>query len=284
MKFWQLCESTPLNLGQILGNVYIRLCIFFSFFFYAHDAVLVGKYFVGFNQLLCRLNVAGILFIESLFYSNEIINCVHGLKMDFHCPDWTISPFRPVLNLAEQFLIFRDFPLIANKSVRYIFTLRNSSDSEPNGKWFMSFFKVLRCSKMSMNAGEVMELVCDDTHRLATMGDQFLPNLVRQSAKVIVYITWLLCFVGWKFIPGLCVFTILALFRLCMTNIDIKFRKKASQLAEKRLGYLREVLTIIHSVKLNCLEHIYEEKIQRTRWWVDWFHLNAWQNSEEWSG
>ena len=127
-------------------------------------------------------------------------------------------------------------------------------------------FKVLRCSKMSMNAGEVMELVCDDTHRLVTMGDQFLPNLVRQSSKVIIYLIWLLCFVGWKFLPGLGVFTILALFRLSMTKMDIKFRRKASQLAEKRLGYLREVLTIIHSVKLNCLEHIYEEKIQRTRW------------------
>ncbi|CAB4002045.1 multidrug resistance-associated 4-like [Paramuricea clavata] len=94
--------------------------------------------------------------------------------------------------------------------------------------------KVLRCSKMSMNAGEVMEL--------------------------------LLYFVGWKFLPGLGVFTILALFRLCMTKIDINYRKKASQFAEKRLGYLREVLTIIHSVKLNCLEHVYEKKIRRTRW------------------
>lgn len=119
---------------------------------------------------------------------------------------------------------------------------------------------------MSMNAGEVMELVCDDTHRLVTMGDQFLPNLVRQSSKVIIYITWLLHFVGWKFLPGLGVFTILALFRLFMTKMDIKYRRKASQLAEKRLGYLREVLTIIHAVKLNCLENIYEEKIQRTRW------------------
>jgi hypothetical protein len=119
---------------------------------------------------------------------------------------------------------------------------------------------------MSLNAGEVMELVCDDTHRLVTMADQFLPNLVRQTAKLIVYITWLLCFVGWKFVPGLGVFTILTLFRLCMTNIDINYRKKASQLSEKRLGYLREVLTIIHFVKVNCLEHVYEENIQRTRW------------------
>jgi ABC-type multidrug transport system fused ATPase/permease subunit len=119
---------------------------------------------------------------------------------------------------------------------------------------------------MSRNTGEVMELVCDDTRRLVTMADQFLPNLVRQIAKLIVYTIWLSYFVGWKFLPGLGVFTILALFRLCMTNIDINYRKKASQLSEKRLGYLREVLTIIHSVKLNCLEHVYEEKIQRTRW------------------
>jgi ABC-type multidrug transport system fused ATPase/permease subunit len=120
---------------------------------------------------------------------------------------------------------------------------------------------------MSMNAGEVMELVCDDSQRLATMGDQFLPTLIRQSAKLIVYIVWLLYSVGWKFLPGLGVFTVLAIFRLCMTNIDIKYRRKASQLSEKRLGYLREVLTIINSVKLNCLEHIYEEKIQGTRWY-----------------
>jgi hypothetical protein len=117
-----------------------------------------------------------------------------------------------------------------------------------------------------MNAGEVMELVCDDTLRLITMGDQFLPNMVRQIGKAIVYIIWLFYFVSWKFVPGLGVFTILALFRLCMTNMDVNYRKKASQLSEKRLGYLREVLMIIHSVKLNCLEHVYEEKIQRTRW------------------
>lgn len=111
-----------------------------------------------------------------------------------------------------------------------------------------------------------MELVCDDTHRLVTMADQFLPNLIRQAAKVMVYIVWLLYVVGWKFLPGLAVFTILSLVRLCMTNIDIKYRKKASELSEKRLGYLREVLTIIRSVKLNCMEHVYKEKIKQTRW------------------
>jgi ABC-type multidrug transport system fused ATPase/permease subunit len=117
-----------------------------------------------------------------------------------------------------------------------------------------------------MNAGEVMELVCDDTNRLATMGDQFLPNLVRQSAKAIIYIIWLLYLVGWKILPGLGVFAVVALFRACMTDIDIKYRRKASQLSEKRLDYLREVLRIINSVKLSCLEHVYEGKIQRTRW------------------
>jgi hypothetical protein len=50
--------------------------------------------------------------------------------------------------------------------------------------------------------------------------------------------------------------------------MDVNYRKKASQLSEKRLGYLREVLMIIHSVKMNCLEHVYEEKIQRTRLYV----------------
>ena len=120
-----------------------------------------------------------------------------------------------------------------------------------------------------MNAGEVMELVCNDTYRLITMGDQFLPNVVRQTAKAIVYIIWLLYFVRWKFVPGLGVFTILALLISPMHDkYGRNYRKKASQLSEKRLGYLREVLMIIHSVKLNCLEHVYEEKIQRTRLYV----------------
>ena len=76
-----------------------------------------------------------------------------------------------------------------------------------------------------MNAGEVMELVCNDTYRLITMGDQFLPNVVRQTAKAIVYIVWLLYFVSWKFVPGLGVFTILA---LLISPMHDKYGRKLS--------------------------------------------------------
>jgi ABC-type multidrug transport system fused ATPase/permease subunit len=130
----------------------------------------------------------------------------------------------------------------------------------------ISFLQVLKCSKITINTGEVMELISNDTQRLVTMADRSLPYMFRKCVNVVVYISWLLLLLGWKIIPGLLVIGFLSLFRILFTNVDVRLRRNASHVAEKRLGYLREVLTTINFVKLNCLEHIYNNKMKHTRW------------------
>lgn len=130
----------------------------------------------------------------------------------------------------------------------------------------VSSLQVLKCSKMTINTGEVMELICNDTQQLITMVDRYLPYLIRRSINVVIFISWLLLLLGWKIIPGLLVVFLLSLFRIFITEIDANLRRNASHVAGKRLGYIREVLRTIHFVKLNCLEHIYDNKIKNTRW------------------
>ena len=127
-------------------------------------------------------------------------------------------------------------------------------------------FKVLCRSKLSINTGKVMELLCNDTQRLVTMAERFLPYVVRMIILTSITICWLLYFGGWQVIPGTILLVVLGVFRLVLFDLDVNLRTRASQLGEKRLGLVREVLTIISLVKMNCLEHVYEEKISTTRW------------------
>ena len=131
-----------------------------------------------------------------------------------------------------------------------------------------SFFQVLKCSQTTSNPGKVLELVCNDTQRLALMADRSFPFLFRKLMAAFLYACWLLLFLGWKIIPGLLISVFLLLLRISMAKTDVKLRRSASEVAENRLRYLREFLTIIPTVKLNCLEDIYRRKIQSTRWYV----------------
>ena len=131
-----------------------------------------------------------------------------------------------------------------------------------------SFFQVLKCSKTMLNPGKVLELICNDAQRLAFMADRSILFLFRKSMVAFLYACWLLFFLGWKIIPGLLISILLLILRISIAKTDVKLRQSASEVAESRLRYLREFLTIIPTVKLNCLEDIYWRKIQSTRWYV----------------
>ena len=64
-------------------------------------------------------------------------------------------------------------------------------------------------------------------------------------------------------IPGILLLVLLGVFRLILFDCDLSLRVKASQFGEKRLVLLREVLTIMSCVKINCLEHVDEEKEEK---------------------
>ena len=111
-----------------------------------------------------------------------------------------------------------------------------------------------------------MELICNDSQRLVTGAEYFIQNAIRVLISSVCAIAWLFYFVNWVFLPELLFFVLLGLYRLFMTNVEYNQRKIASEFADERLGYLRELFTAINSVKLNCMEDVFEEKIQRTRW------------------
>ncbi|XP_028400456.1 multidrug resistance-associated protein 4-like [Dendronephthya gigantea] len=136
--------------------------------------------------------------------------------------------------------------------------------------------KVLKCSKTTLNPGKVLELICNDTQRLALMADRSILYLFRKSMAAFLYTCWLFLVLGWKIIPGLLVSIFLAIIRISIAKSDVKLRQSASEVGENRLSYLREFLTIILTVKLNGLEHIYRSKIQATRWEEIKFKAKRW--------
>ena len=125
---------------------------------------------------------------------------------------------------------------------------------------------MLRLNKMAVNSGHVMELVCNDSQRLVTSGEWYIPFGIRQITVAVNATAWLLYYIGWQVIPGTIFLSSIVVFQMLCSKVDYDLRKKASGLSEKRLGYIRESLTVIHSVKVNCWEKIFEEKIQKTRW------------------
>ena len=119
---------------------------------------------------------------------------------------------------------------------------------------------------MAINSGHVMELICNDSQRLLTSGEWYIPVALRHVLCIGNTIAWLFYFIGWQILPGALFLVMLVVLRMLLSNVDYDLRKKASELSEERLGYIRESLTVIHSVKVNCWEKIFEEKIQKTRW------------------
>ena len=121
---------------------------------------------------------------------------------------------------------------------------------------------------MAIDTGHVMELICNDCQRLVTSGEWFVPTAFRFTVNTIMVVSWLLYFIGWEALPGSIFLMALAVLRVGINKIDYSLRKKASKLSDKRLGYIKEWLTMIYSVKVNCWEKIFEDKIHKTRWYV----------------
>jgi hypothetical protein len=119
---------------------------------------------------------------------------------------------------------------------------------------------------MCTESGQVMELICNDSQRLLTSGEWFIPVAIRHCFSSASVIAWLFYFIGWQIIPGILFLLSLVVLRMLLSRVDYDLRKRASGLSDKRLGYIRESLTVLHSVKVNCWEKIFEEKIQKTRW------------------
>ncbi len=119
---------------------------------------------------------------------------------------------------------------------------------------------------MSIDSGHVMELMCNDSQRLLTSGEWFIPFAVRNILSAANIIVWLLYFIGWQIVPGSIFLVGIVVLRMSCNTVDFGLRKKASELSEKRLGYINESLAVIYSVKVNCWEKIFEDKIQKTRW------------------
>jgi ABC-type multidrug transport system fused ATPase/permease subunit len=129
-----------------------------------------------------------------------------------------------------------------------------------------SSLQVLTARKISIESGQVMELICNDSQRFVTSGEWFIHMAVRHCLSSASIISWLLYFIGWQIIPGFLFLVSLVTVRTLFNKVDYDLRKKASGLSEERLGYIRESFTAIHSVKVNCWEKNFEDKIQKTRW------------------
>ena len=121
-------------------------------------------------------------------------------------------------------------------------------------------------SKLSIKTGHVMELICNDSQRLVTSGEWFIQDGIRKLFSCALVIAWLSYYIGWAVIPALFLFIFLGIYQFFIVKLGYKLRRKASQFADERLGYLREFLIASNFIKMNCLEEIFEEKLRQTRW------------------
>ena len=121
-------------------------------------------------------------------------------------------------------------------------------------------------SKSSIETGHVMELICNDSQRLVTSGEWFIQDGIRKLTNYVFIIALLFYYVGWAFIPALILFIFLGVYLFVIVKLNYKLRRNASQFADERLGYLREFLMASNSIRMNCLEEIFEEKLRQTRW------------------
>ena len=124
----------------------------------------------------------------------------------------------------------------------------------------------MRVSKSSIETGHVMELICNDSQRLVTSGEWFIQDGIRKLSSYVFLIALLSYYVGWVFIPALILFIFLGVYQLFIIKLSYKLRRNASQFAEERLGYLREFLMASNSIRMNCQEEIFEDKLRQTRW------------------
>ena len=124
----------------------------------------------------------------------------------------------------------------------------------------------MRVSKSSIQTGHVMELICNDSQRLVTSGEWFIQNGIRKLSSYVFLIALLSYYVEWVFTPALILFIFLGVYQLFIIKLSYKLRRNASQFADERLGYLRELLMGSNSIKMNCLEEIFEDKLRQTRW------------------
>ena len=124
----------------------------------------------------------------------------------------------------------------------------------------------MRVSKSSIETGHVMELICNDSQRLVTSGEWFIQDGIRKLSSYVFLIALLSYYVGWVFTPALILFIFLGVYQLFIIKLSYKLRRNASQFADERLGYLREFLMASNSIRMNCLEEIFEDKLRQTRW------------------
>ena len=111
-----------------------------------------------------------------------------------------------------------------------------------------------------------MELICNDSQRLVTSGEWFIQDVIRRLSCYVFLIAWLSYYIGWVFIPALILFIFLGVYQLFIIKLSYKLRRNASQFADERLGYLREFLMASNSIRMNCQEEIFEDKLRQTRW------------------
>ena len=82
-----------------------------------------------------------------------------------------------------------------------------------------------------MDSGHLMELVCNDSHRLITSSNWYVPFVIRQLLFVASMISWLLYFIGWKVIPGVLFVLAVGVTRVVLLEYDYKLGVRVSQLS-----------------------------------------------------
>ena len=99
-----------------------------------------------------------------------------------------------------------------------------------------NLFQILRLSKISLDNGHVMELVCNDSQRIIfTSAEWFIPYAIHHALFSACVIGWLLYFIGWQIIPGALFLLVFAVIRVLLNKFDFKLRKSASELSDQRL-------------------------------------------------
>lgn len=116
----------------------------------------------------------------------------------------------------------------------------------------------------SKTGGDVANLLANDTDRVEK-AMIFLTYMFVGPIQVVVVIFVILPEIGFSFLSGFLLLLLFVPFKAILAKIYNKFRFKNSQITDKRISILTEILSAIKIIKMYCWEVPFTEKAETLR-------------------
>ena len=115
-----------------------------------------------------------------------------------------------------------------------------------------------------MTSGHVINLISNDVQRFND-AVRYFPNVCMAPFAVLAACSISYSLIGWQVLPGFALLTLMLIFQEKASEIISNLRKKAAELADRRLKLLNEIIRGIRAVKMYAWEKHFRNKIRGIR-------------------